>query len=441
MFELPIPAPRFPRMEPRSSRVELRLGLALLEETDRERARLAADEVDVLVALGGRARRERRVALLELQRTSETDEAPARVISITDEDVETIAARLHRSPVTVQRQLAQARLLRSALPVTLAALREGTLTPAHVDAIARTASDLPAERLDRFEADVVARAGALTPGQAATLARRVRARVDRRGEEARREDARRHEDVRVWAEADGLACLMARLPIADAARLHEAINARAREVEAPCDATLGQRRARALVEAVCGSGEGAVTAEVLVSVDLATLAGLGNASALVALGSGSPEPITAEALQEFLADPTLPVTLRRLVTAPLTGDLIDRGREAYRVSDGLRAFLVARDGTCRFPGCTRAAARCDVDHAVAWGDGGATDRSNLGPLCRRHHVLKTHGGWRIEATRSDGSVVWGGPDGQRYAFHPFPLVAEPDPEPPPRRMAEVPPPF
>ena len=236
-------------------------------------------------------------------------------------------------------------------------------------------------------------------------------------------------------------------------RIHAALDARAQGARVEADAPIGQRRVAALVEALC-SGDGAGTAghhgrsvgaEIQVTVDLATLVGLADEPALVSGGHGPGESMTAEALRELLADPRVPITFRRLVIDPVDGSLLDRGRRAYRVPDSLRGFLVARDGTCRFPGCSRPAAGCDIDHAEPWQTGGRTDRANLGCLCRRHHVLKTHGNWTLEARAPDGSVRWRGPDGRVYEgatltvrqplSSSVPLVAED--RPPPRRAAPV----
>jgi hypothetical protein len=169
-----------------------------------------------------------------------------------------------------------------------------------------------------------------------------------------------------------------------------------------------------------------VRAEVQVVIDAATLAAMsqGDATdhaghALVGFGEGRPEPVTVGALREWLADPRVPVTMRRLVTEPISGALLDRGRRAYRVPESLRAFLVARDGVCRFPGCLRAAEQCDTDHVVAWEVGGRTDRVNLVRLCRRHHVQKTHGSWSIVEARPDGRVRWRAPDGGVHTSYPF----------------------
>jgi hypothetical protein len=163
--------------------------------------------------------------------------------------------------------------------------------------------------------------------------------------------------------------------------------------------------------------------EVQVVVDLPTLLGLADEPMLVHLPAGAAEPVAAGTLRELLADEQVPMALRRLVTDPLTGQLLDRGRRSYRVPDALRAFLVARDGTCRFPGCPRRADRCDIDHLQPWDDGGGTDRANLIPLCRRHHLLKTHGEWSITERRDDGTVVWRTPDGRPVVTRPWSVPA------------------
>jgi hypothetical protein len=60
----------------------------------------------------------------------------------------------------------------------------------------------------------------------------------------------------------------------------------------------------------------------------------------------------------------------------------------------IRRALAARDGRCRFPGCT--ARRCDAHHVTHWLDGGGTSLDNFMRLCRRHHTLLHEGGFSIE---------------------------------------------
>lgn len=87
--------------------------------------------------------------------------------------------------------------------------------------------------------------------------------------------------------------------------------------------------------------------------------------------------------------------------------------EAYEVPDRLREQTFLLHGTCVYPWCTRAAKKCDCDHIVAHADGGPTCSCNVAPLCRHHHLLKTHSAWtyrRIDET----TFVWTDPYGHHY---------------------------
>jgi hypothetical protein len=82
---------------------------------------------------------------------------------------------------------------------------------------------------------------------------------------------------------------------------------------------------------------------------------------------------------------------------------------AYRPGSGLAAHVRARDGRCRFPGCSVAARFCDIDHVRPW-PGGPTAAGNLICLCRRHHRTKQLPGWVVRL-QADGSAVWTDPAG------------------------------
>ncbi|CAM3693422.1 HNH endonuclease signature motif containing protein [Mycolicibacterium frederiksbergense] len=88
----------------------------------------------------------------------------------------------------------------------------------------------------------------------------------------------------------------------------------------------------------------------------------------------------------------------------------------YRPSTALTAFVRMRAMTCSFPGCNRAAHRCDLDHLTPW-PAGATHPGNLAPLCRLHHLLKTFSGWTPSA-KPDGSIQWTAPTGHTYKKSP-----------------------
>ena len=142
-----------------------------------------------------------------------------------------------------------------------------------------------------------------------------------------------------------------------------------------------------------------------VTIDLPTLLGLAeNPGQLSGYGA-----IPASVARELASD----ATWKRFITDPQTGNLLDYGREKYEPPQALVDFLLARDRTCRFPGCRQPATRSDIDHAQSWETGGETKPENLGLLCRRHHRLKTHGRWAL-VSNADGSCNWTSPSGKNY---------------------------
>ena len=90
-----------------------------------------------------------------------------------------------------------------------------------------------------------------------------------------------------------------------------------------------------------------------------------------------------------------------------------------------QSYPVANQGSCRVPrlwraapGCSARAEACDLDHTAEWDrDDGPTADHNLGPLCRRHHQVKTHGGFRLRQVEP-GVFEWTTPLGRRYRVVP-----------------------
>ena len=114
-------------------------------------------------------------------------------------------------------------------------------------------------------------------------------------------------------------------------------------------------------------------------------------------------------VQAWCSDPDTQVVVRPVIDLNATDTT-----SAYVVPDRMRDQVILRDRTCVFPGCGVSARRCDLDHLHPWAPddaGGATTPANLAPLCRRHHRIKTHGGWTY--TRTDtGDYLWTTPHGQ-----------------------------
>jgi hypothetical protein len=90
----------------------------------------------------------------------------------------------------------------------------------------------------------------------------------------------------------------------------------------------------------------------------------------------------------------------------------------YRPSTRLDEYVRFRDLTCRFPNCDCPAVYCDVDHTVAYDDGGPTHAGNLKCLCRKHHLLKTFWTAWHDVQHPDGGITWTAPNGQTYTTHP-----------------------
>jgi Domain of unknown function (DUF222) len=123
---------------------------------------------------------------------------------------------------------------------------------------------------------------------------------------------------------------------------------------------------------------------------------------------------------------------RAVIYDPVTGELKGLSSIRYVPFRAMSEHIRHRDVTCRFPGCRRAARRCDVDHVRAWARGGVTEICNLECLCRQHHRLKQNPAW---AVRHEGGIArWTAPTGHTYDSWPYDYR---DPEPP--HDAEPPP--
>ncbi|PZF80120.1 DUF222 domain-containing protein [Jiangella anatolica] len=168
------------------------------------------------------------------------------------------------------------------------------------------------------------------------------------------------------------------------------------------DADLGRPAASGTTP---GVGRRRRAVSVHVTVPFTTIAGLADLPGELD-GYG---PIPAQVARELAAAGVW--TWQRV--DPASGQLLDAGRRSYRPTRALAEFIVARDRTCRMPGCHRSARTCDIDHLVPFAAGGATSAANCHVLCETHHLLKHHGNWTVER-RSDGSTRWLSPTGHRY---------------------------
>ena len=381
---------------------------------------------------------------------------------------EDVSSALRLSAGTAQMRIDVARTLVNHLPNTCSALATGELSAAHATVIAQETAAAIRDGLSEFaifsiEEKAIAHAEFHTPSQVAQQVRSAIAKFAPATFEEVVEKARDTRRVSCYNDVDGMSTVVAILPAEDAQTVMKAIEAfiikgshsfnisadsvssnvrgtdavstdargthtdssDARGTHADSSDAIGtdargtdvrsadMKRADALT-ALAGFALAASSADVAlhrrpitvnVTIDLPTLLGLSeNPGQLAGYGA-----IPASVARALASDGKW----KRFITDPQTGALLDYGRETYSPPQALIDFLIARDRTCRFPGCRKSAALSDLDHAQSWEEGGTTSLDNLGALCRRHHLLKTHGGWRIES-RADGSCTWTSPLGKIY---------------------------
>ena len=341
---------------------------------------------------------------------------------------EDVATALRLSPNTAQARIDVARTLSNFLPATCEALSNGDISANHATLIARETADALArgvspDILPSIESKALAHSEFHTAAQVGKKLKTLFAQYAPEVFEEKHEIARDARSVNVYPESDGMSTVIALLPAEDAQTVYLAINAmiekEERHEELNADSpkidsrTIDMKRADALT-AIAANFLGAYVQDsspkkrpvsINVTIDLPTLLGLQDNPGELA-GHG---PIPASVARKLAADGKW----RKFITDPLTGNLLDMGRNQYLPSQFLVDFLTARDRTCRFPGCSQPARVGDIDHAKSWEDGGETNPSNLGFLCRRHHRLKTHGGWKLDSYE-DGSCTWFSPSGKEF---------------------------
>jgi hypothetical protein len=331
---------------------------------------------------------------------------------------EQVGAALRLSPGTAADRLAVARVLVGRLPATLQRLRRGQITYLHARKLAEAVLGVDDQTAADIEVRVLARAGEQTVGQFSASVRRAVIAADPRRAEQRHEDALAERRVVITAQDDGVAEVWALLPAEGAALVATVLDSLAAVKSAGEARSVDQRRADALVDVFARvlsdpalpEQHGARPA-IQVTVAASTLLGCDQQPAELA-GYG---PITADTARRIAADES--GTWRRLLTDPATGALLDYGRSTYRPPKDLAQFVITRDRTCVFPGCRRPAHRSDLDHGTPYDAGGATDRHNLHPLCRRHHRAKHEAGWHIQR-HPDGTYTWTAPTGHHYRTRP-----------------------
>ncbi len=299
------------------------------------------------------------------------------------------------------------------------------------------ARDVVADVVDRIRRRHLSGRRRWTPAELRRATRSARLRAHPDSEEQSRQAAWESRRVEILPGPPGMAVLQSLVAETDALRIHRRLTAIARGLDDK-GRTLDQRRADLLVDSLLDAGrERADTPhtahtpdspdspdspdapdtplppsapsaedsrpEICVIVGLDTLLGLADGAADVP-GLGQ---VPAGVARALAADGRWRAWITDAADAA-EGTVVATGSRRYTPGPALARLVRAREQVCRMPGCQRSAAICDLDHTIPW-PRGQTVASNLGPLCRRHHQLKTHGGWRLES--ADRGWRWRLPSG------------------------------
>jgi hypothetical protein len=415
--------------------------VVLLQARDRqlafEQAELAAD----LVAVAERVRVE-----------------SSELTWVWNSDIEGLAAAEIGAALTWTRRSARARLrdswaLVERLPAIWTALRAGSIDLPRARVLVEGTAAVSESLARRVAARILPEAPGLTTGQLAYRLRKLILEADPAAARARYEQGLAERRVARGVNPDGTAYLSGCNLAADqAAAADERLDALARAAKRHGDdRPMDQIRADVYLALLSGTWEGpepiARRGVIELTADLPTLMGLAEQVAELS-GWG---PVIADIARQIAdargGDPD--TIWRYSITDPLTGALLHHGtttppghREPAGKGQGKarrrrtrrggtdrsnadrraagrranerdprraptprqRAFVIARDRTCRGPGCRVPARRAEIDHRLDHARGGPTLVWNLDAKCGHCHDLKD-AGWRI-AYNHFGDTLW-----------------------------------
>ncbi|MCD5344005.1 DUF222 domain-containing protein, partial [Arthrobacter sp. AK04] len=325
-----------------------------------------------------------------------------------------VALARRESPARGGRLLGMAKALGTEMPHALAALESGQLNEWRATLVVKETACLSAEDRCAVDEELAANTGTLSGCGDRAIIAAVRAAAYRRdpGSVAKRAShAVNERTVSLRPAPDTMARLTALLPVAQGVAIYAALTRRADTLRSSGDErSKGQIMADQLVENITGTPGGVSSIEVqLVMTDRTLFQGDSEPVRLAGYGTvpaewarqtvlGQPErpgtgPESAPAGAAGTAvrgSSDIDVWLRRLYTAPGTGELLAMDSKARLFPPGLRRFLQVRDDTCRTPYCD--APIRHHDHITPWHQDGPTTSNNGQGLCEAcNHTKETPG--------------------------------------------------
>lgn len=291
----------------------------------------------------------------------------------------------------VQYRAAQARRLRDHAPIVWEAFAEGRVDEAKAREISYAVEKLerPAS-IARLDRQVVAYAESHTVAELRRWLKVFIARVEADLANERAERDRNDRGVDVGHGDDGMSWVTAFVPSFVAAAIDKRLTKEARALGADDPRTLQQRRADLFAAWLTTNenGQAALNADIAVTMTGSTLAGADQYPAVSADGTWI---VPAQWILDLAKHAGNNLFWHRMILDPVTDNILAHEYKG-RFAPALVAKAIAfRDGVCQAKGCTRPAHACDLDHRIAYDDGGPTAGWNLGPYCRTHHIQKGFG--------------------------------------------------
>ncbi|WP_430227865.1 HNH endonuclease [Pseudarthrobacter oxydans] len=338
-----------------------------------------------------------------------------------------VALARRESPARGGRLLGLAKALRE-MPCTFEAFRSGRLNEWRTTLLVKETVCLSVEDRKAVDEELAADTGSLDGFGDRAIIAAVRAAAYRRDPSSvakRASHAVTERTVSLRPAPDTMTYLTALLPVAQGVAAYASLTRDADSLRSSGDErSKGQIMADSLVERVTGAPGGITGIDIqLVMTDRtllqgdsepARLTGYGTvpahwaretilnrstgpaAAGMAALAAGSGSGCTDAGVGSGTdsgsrGQQELSVWLRRLYTAPSTGELVAMDSKARFFPPRLRRFLQVRDDTCRTPYCD-APIRHD-DHIIPWHNDGPTTAGNGQGLCEACNHTKEAPGW------------------------------------------------
>ncbi|WGM20997.1 DUF222 domain-containing protein [Paenarthrobacter sp. OM7] len=311
-----------------------------------------------------------------------------------------VALARRESPNRGSRLLGLARALVIEMPHTMAALETGQLNEWRATLLVKETACLSIEDRAAVDEELAPDKGTFNGSGDRSIIAAAKAaayRRDPRSVTQRASHAAAERRVSLRPAPDTMTILTALLPVAQGVAAYAALSRHADSARSSGDVrNRGQIMADTLVERVTATPGGVAGIDLqLVMTDRtlfqsdsepARLQGYGIVPAewaRVLLADGLTEPEGQR--QEFR------VMIRRLYTAPGSGELLAMDSKARVFPQRLRRFIEVRDATCRTPYCD--APIRHMDHVVPWHNGGTTTLNNGAGLCEACNHTKENPGW------------------------------------------------